>query len=131
MRSIIKNNLNIYIVGIGCCKHEIFATRGPVYDISRFGINFVSSPEDADVFVFEGFRNSQLLTRAIEVYEMMQEPKWAIAVGKCALETCKYKGEDILVKKFRSKVKFDVYLPGCPPRPEAFIYAIIRLLDKI
>ena len=131
MKSIIKNNLNLYISGLGCCKHEILAARGPVYDISRFGINFVSLPEDADVFVFEGFRNSQLIERALEIYEAMREPKWAIAVGKCALETCKYKGSDPLFKKFKHKVKFDVYLPGCPPRPEAFIYAIIRLLDKI
>jgi len=131
MKSIIKNNLNLYVFGLGCCKHEIMASRAPVYDISRFGINFVSAPEDADVFVFEGFSNSELTQRAIDIYGKIPNPKWAIAVGKCALELCKHRGEDEFIKEFKKKIKIDVYLPGCPPRPEAFIYSIIRLLDKI
>ncbi len=129
MRSLVKNNLNLLITGFGCCKQEIFATMGPTYDISRFGINFVSIPEDADVLVIQGFYNSIGEERLLRYYNLMREPKWVIGTGKCIVDKC------ILCEGFNFSerlgriIKIDFYVPGCPPRPEAFIFAILRLLE--
>ncbi|MBC7334418.1 MAG: NADH-quinone oxidoreductase subunit B [Actinobacteria bacterium] len=132
----IKNNLNLLIVGFGCCKQEIYATRGPLYDIQRFGISFVNLPEDADVLVIQGFFNEKGIQRILEIYERMTMPRWVICVGKCVLSSTfpgKKAGfrEGNLLEKITSRVKVDVFVPGCPPRPEAFLYSILRLMDKI
>lgn len=129
--SLIKSSLNIYVAGFGCCKQEIIASAGPIYDISRFGISFVSYPENADVLVFQGFLNEKSLRRIIDIYEQMISPKWVIALGKCSIENLNYQGtgENIL-NEFKKKIKVDVYVPGCPPRPEAVIYSTLRLIEK-
>ena len=66
--SLIKSSLNVYIAGYGCCKQEIIASAGPVYDVSRFGVSFVSYPENADVLVFQGFYNGKGLKKIINIY---------------------------------------------------------------
>ena len=86
MRSRVKNNLNIIVSGSGCCKQEIFAATGPIYDVARFGINFVSIPEEADVLVFQGFYNEMGLQRLVDHYNRMGDPKWVMAVGKCVID---------------------------------------------
>lgn len=136
MLSVIKNNLNLLIVGFGCCKQEIYATKGPLYDIQRFGISFVNLPEDADVLVVQGFFNEKGLERVLEIYERMTAPKWVIAVGRCVLSMSFPEDkpgfrEGSLLEKLKCKAEVDVFVPGCPPRPEAFIYSILRLVDKI
>jgi NADH-quinone oxidoreductase subunit B len=123
--SLIKSSLNIYIAGYGCCKQEIIASAGPSYDISRFGVSFVSFPESADVLVFQGFYN------VINIYNQMLYPKWVIALGKCAIESLSYEGsENNILYEFKKRLKVDVYVPGCPPRPEAFIYSLLKLIEK-
>ncbi|MCX6384356.1 MAG: NADH-quinone oxidoreductase subunit NuoB [Actinobacteria bacterium] len=129
--SLIKSSLNIYVAGYGCCKQEIIASAGPVYDISRFGISFVSFPESADVLVFQGFYNGKGLKKVINIYNQMISPKWVIALGKCTLENLSYEGSgNNLLYEFKKRLKVDVYVPGCPPRPEAFIYSLLRLMEK-
>ena len=86
MRSLIKNNLNLLVAGFGCCKQEIYAANGPLYNIARFGINFVSTPEDADVLVIQGFYNKIGEERLLEYYKNMRDPKWVIAAGKCVVD---------------------------------------------
>lgn len=122
----------MYVAGYGCCKQEILASVGPVYDISRFGISFVSYPEDADVLVFQGFYNGKGLRKVINVYNQMVQPKKVIALGKCALESLSYaeSEKNDMLYEFKKRIKVDVYVPGCPPRPEAFIYSILRLIEK-
>jgi NADH-quinone oxidoreductase subunit B len=129
MRSLVKNNLNFLIAGFGCCKQEILAANGPLYDISRFGINFVSLPEDADVLVIHGFYNSMSEERVIEYYNRMRDPKWVMAVGKCVVDKNLLCNNYMILKNIKERIDIDIYIPGCPPRPEAFIYAILRLLD--
>ena len=129
MRSLVKNNLNLLVAGFGCCKQEIFATAGPTYDISRFGINFVSVPEDADVLVVQGFYNEQAEKRLVEIYETMRKPKWVIATGKCIVDKCLFNKDYDFTQRLGQIINIDMYVPGCPPRPEAFIFAVLRLLE--
>ncbi len=130
MRTLIKNNLSIIVSGLGCCKQEIFATTGPIYDISRFGVNFVSIPEEADVLVFQGFYDNSGMQRLVAAYNRMSEPKWVVAVGKCAIDNNVLCREYDFSEKIRGMMNIDFYVPGCPPRPEAFIYAILRLIEN-
>ena len=129
MRSLIKNNLNILVAGFGCCKQEIYAASGPLYDIARLGVNFVSIPEDADVLVIQGFYNSLGEERLLDYYNNMREPKWVIALGKCTVDCSLVCNGYKILENLGNKIKVDIYIPGCPPRPEAFMYGIIRLLD--
>lgn len=127
---LIKSNLNMMVVGFGCCKQEILATQGPLYDIQRYGVNFVDTAEDADVLVIQGFFNEIGITRIIDIYNNMLPPKSIIAVGSCILNENIFNLEEKLLKKFRRKVKIKIYVPGCPPRPEAFIYAVLKFLSE-
>ncbi|MEA2016537.1 MAG: NADH-quinone oxidoreductase subunit B [Actinomycetota bacterium] len=124
------SNLNILVSGSGCCKQEIFATQGALYDIQRFGINFVNTPENADILVMQGFYNKKGIIRVLDIYKNMQQPKAIIAVGSCVLDGNPFDPGSKLLSWFRSRVKIIMYVPGCPPRPEAFMYAILRLLNK-
>ncbi len=127
MNSFVKNNLNVFVAGFGCCKQEILATMGPIYDISRFGINFVSIPEDADVLVIQGFYNSVGEKRLLEIYYRMKEPKWVIAAGTCILDRSVLNKDYKFIDRFKNLINIDYFLAGCPPRPEAFIYCILKL----
>jgi NADH-quinone oxidoreductase subunit B len=109
------------VANYGCCKQEILATEATIYDISRFGVKFVNIPEEADLLVLQGFRSEELDSRILSIYKKMRDPKWVMAFGKCMSEE---------EPGFLGDIKVDVYVPGCPPRPEAFIFALIRLFDK-
>jgi len=129
--SLIKSSFNIYISGFGCCKQEIIASVGSVYDISRFGVSIVSYPENADVLIIQGFLNRKYIKRLLDIYDNMKDPKWVIAYGRCVIESVCHENNDVLMATLKEKINYDVYVPGCPPRPEAFIYSILRLMDKI
>jgi ech hydrogenase subunit C len=131
MSPAIRSNFNILVTGFGCCKQEIFASQGALYDIQRFGINFVSNPEDANLLIVQGFYNKRGILRVLEIYERMSRPRRVIAAGSCVLNANLFDRESELLKLFRSKVKIDVYVPGCPLRPEAFIYAVLKLMDNL
>lgn len=125
-----KSNLNMLVVGFGCCKQEIFATQGPLYDIQRYGVNFVNTAEDADILVIQGFFNEKGIKRVLNIYDSMRPPRGIIAVGSCILNENLFNLEGKLLKKFRRKVGVNMYVPGCPPRPEAFIYAVLEFLSR-
>lgn len=131
MKSASKNNLNLLVAGVGCCRQEIYAASGPLYDIERFGVNFVNLPEDADVLVIQGFFNRIGIERVLSIYRKMSYPKWVVAVGRCVLSENLFSSSSKLLEEFKEKVDIDVYVPGCPPRPEAFLYSIMKLIDKI
>ncbi len=124
------SNLNILVTGSGCCKQEIFAVQGALYDIQRFGVNFVSTAENADLLVMQGFYNKKGIIRVLDIYERMNQPKGIIAVGSCVLNRNLFSPDSQLLSWFRSRAKIIMYVPGCPPRPEAFMYAVLRLLNK-
>ena len=128
--SVIKKSLNIFVAGFGCCKQEIFASGGPLYDIQRFGINFVNFHSQADVLIVQGLHNRQSLENVISIYNEMGNRKWVIAVGSCVLNKNIFSRDGGLFREFREKIKIDIFVPGCPPRPEAFMYALLRLIEK-
>ena len=130
MKSPVKNSLNIIVSGFGCCKQEIFAATGPIYDITRFGMNFVSIPEEADVLVFQGFYNESGLKRLLACYDCMSKPKWVVALGKCVIDHNVFCREYDFSEKLKGIIPVDFYVPGCPPRPETFIYAMLRLIES-
>jgi len=130
MKIAVKKNLSILVTGFGCCKQEIYAVRNPLYDLERFGATFVSCPEDADLLIIQGFMNPQMQARIINFYNRMAHPKWVALVGTCALEGCTLGDNADQLEQLKEEIPVDLYVPGCPPRPESFIFAILRLMDR-
>jgi len=110
------------------CDIEILAALTPRYDAERLGVELVPSPRHADVLLVTGVTNPMMRDRLKTVYEQMPEPRHVVAIGACALgggvmKDCYGAGSGI-----DSIVPVDLYIPGCPPRPEAIIYGILKLV---
>lgn len=117
--------------GLACCAIEMMSTAASRYDISRFGMEvFRASPRQSDVMIVAG-RVSQKMAPVLKtIYDQMLEPKWVIAMGDCASSGGIYNNYAI-IQGVDQIVPVDVYLGGCPPRPEALIDALIMLQKKI
>jgi NADH-quinone oxidoreductase B subunit len=113
------------------CDIEILATLTPRYDVERFGIKLQGSPRHADVLICTGPVTLQARDRLIRVYEQMPEPKFVIAVGSCALSGGVFDGCYNVIGDLNKVIPVDVYVPGCPPRPEAIIYGVVQLLEAL
>lgn len=117
--------------GTACCAIEYMATVGSHYDASRFGAEIVRfSPRQADLLIVAGTVSHKLAPILKNIYDQMLEPKWVIAMGACASSGGFYDNY-ATVQGIDSIIPVDVYIPGCPPRPEAVIGAIIRVMQKI
>jgi NADH-quinone oxidoreductase subunit B len=117
--------------GLACCAIEMMATGASRYDIARFGAEvFRASPRQADLMIVAG-RVSQKMAPVVRyIYDQMPEPKWVIAMGACASCGGVFNNYAI-VQGVDEVVPVDVYVPGCPPRPESLIYGILQLQKKI
>ncbi|WP_407441054.1 NuoB/complex I 20 kDa subunit family protein [Rhodococcus sp. (in: high G+C Gram-positive bacteria)] len=117
--------------GLACCAIEMMSTAGGRYDLARFGMEaFRASPRQADVMIVAG-RVSQKMAPALrQVYDQMVEPKWVLSMGVCASSGGMFNNYAI-VQGVDHVVPVDIYLPGCPPRPEMLIHAILALHEKI
>ncbi|MGH9465103.1 MAG: NADH-quinone oxidoreductase subunit B, partial [Thermoanaerobaculia bacterium] len=117
--------------GLACCAMEMFATIGSHYDIARFGSEvFRSSPRQADLIIVPGTLTKKMAPRVRKLWDQMPEPKWAIAMGACA--TCGGPYRTYAVTQGVDRViPVDVYVPGCPPRPEALLWGLLHLQRKI
>jgi len=113
------------------CDIETVALLTPRYDIERFGVLQKPSPRHADVLVATGPATRQAAPRLRMIYEQMPEPRSVIAVGTCACSGAPFKKCYNVLKGVDNVVPVDVYVPGCPPKPEAIIYGITKLFEKL
>jgi NADH-quinone oxidoreductase subunit B len=117
--------------GLACCAMEVLAAGGPRHDLARFGMERVAnSPRQADLMIVSGRLSQKMAPIARRVYDQMSDPKWVIAMGVCASSGGMFNNYAI-VQGVDHIVPVDIYLPGCPPRPEMLMDAIVKLHDKI
>ena len=126
-----KNSLWPMPMGISCCAIEMMSFAGPRYDVSRFGSEaFRFSPRQSDLMIVAGTVTYKMSHVVRKIYDQMPDPKWVISMGACASIGGVFDNYAI-VQGVDQVVPVDVYVPGCPPRPESLIYGIIQLQRKI
>jgi len=126
-----KSSLWPATFGLACCAIEMMATGAGRYDLARFGMEvFRASPRQADLMIVAGRVSQKMAPVLRQIYDQMPEPKWVIAMGVCASSGGMFNNYAI-VQGVDHVVPVDMYLPGCPPRPEMLLDAILKLHDKI
>jgi NADH-quinone oxidoreductase subunit B len=117
--------------GLACCAIELFATGGARHDLARFGMERASNtPRQADLMIVAGRVSQKMAPVLRQIYDQMSEPKWVISMGVCASSGGMFNNYSI-VQGVDHIVPVDIYLPGCPPRPEMLLDSIVKLHDKI
>lgn len=118
-------------MGLACCAIELMATVGPKYDVARFGSEALRfSPRQSDLMVVAGTVSKKMAPAVKRIYDQMPMPKWVIAMGACASSGGMFNSYPT-VQGVDEIIPVDVYLPGCPPRPEALIHAIRKIQQLI
>ncbi|KLU61076.1 NADH-quinone oxidoreductase subunit 6 [Peptococcaceae bacterium CEB3] len=119
-------------MGLACCAIEMMATGDSRYDIARFGWEvFRASPRQADLMIVAGTCTRKMAPLLRRIYDQMPEPKWVIAMGSCATAGGPFIDSYAMIPGVDKVVPVDVYIPGCPPRPESLLYGILQLQQKV
>jgi len=120
--------------GLACCAIEMMATGASRFDLARFGAEvFRPSPRQCDVMIVAGTISKKMEPAVKTLYDQMPEPKWVIAMGNCAISggPFAFEGQYGIVEGADKFLPVDIYIPGCPPRPEALIEGILELEEKV
>ncbi len=126
-----KSSLWPMTFGLACCAIEMIATYMAHYDLDRFGIVTWPSPRQADVMIVAGTVTKKMAPAVKLLYEQMPNPKWVISMGACATNGGPYSRYDRVLQGVDNVIPVDIYVPGCPPRPEALLDGILSLQDLI
>jgi len=117
--------------GLACCAIEMMQTGASRFDLDRFGIIFRPSPRQSDLMIVAGTLTNKMASALRKVYDQMPSPKWVVSMGSCSNGGGYYYYSYSVVRGCDRIVPVDVYVPGCPPTPEALIYGILKLQEKI
>ncbi len=126
-----KSSLWPATFGLACCAIEMMTTGAPRFDLARFGMEvFRASPRQADLMIVAGRVSTKMAPVLRQIYDQMPEPKWVLSMGVCATSGGMFNNYAI-VQGVDHVVPVDMYLPGCPPRPEMLIHSILKLHEQV
>lgn len=126
-----KNSVYFLMQPMGCCGVEMFVFGAAPYDSDRFGCIPRNTPRQTDVMIISGYITRKYLPVFKSLWEQMPEPKWVVAIGECAISGGPFYDSYNIIQNTADYFPIDVFIPGCPPRPEQFLEGLMNLQEKI